>query len=368
MTPRPLAASLLVAALVGGAAAPDAGAQNWSVDLSGGQILFAPAASRLGTGNLTGTVRFETARGPWIYGSGAVPIGDQAPAWGGIGSAGRLHLASSPGGAATFGVDVGAHGFLFHDAIANAAGNGGAFEVLPLLALSSGRSRVELQGGLRGQAFSFTDSTRSRSVFEAAARVSYGSSVRVEGESRLVRSSAGIYPFLGGSLAYRTGQTQVWAHAGRWVSDTLDDAVWGAGAEYAIAPLTTIWASVREEGRDPLYWNLARRTWSVGGTRRFGRAGRAAPAAERASSGEIVVRVPFADAPGSSLAIAGTFNDWQPQPMRREGREWVIGLRLEPGVYHYAFRSASGDWFVPESTPGRREDGMGGHQATLVVR
>jgi hypothetical protein len=45
----------------------------------------------------------------------------------------------------------------------------------------------------------------------------------------------------------------------------------------------------------------------------------------------------------------------------------VVRLSLAPGVYHYAFRSAKGDWFVPVSTAGRRGDGMGGYQAVLVV-
>ena len=40
---------------------------------------------------------------------------------------------------------------------------------------------------------------------------------------------------------------------------------------------------------------------------------------------------------------------------------------LAPGVYHYAFVAEDGTWFVPESVPGRQDDGMGGHTAVLVV-
>jgi hypothetical protein len=40
---------------------------------------------------------------------------------------------------------------------------------------------------------------------------------------------------------------------------------------------------------------------------------------------------------------------------------------LDPGIYHYAFRTAGGEWFVPESTPGRRDDGFDGFVAILVV-
>ena len=53
--------------------------------------------------------------------------------------------------------------------------------------------------------------------------------------------------------------------------------------------------------------------------------------------------------------------------MLREGEYWVVRLPLTAGVYHYAFRSSTGDWFVPTSTAGRRDDGMGGYVAVLVV-
>jgi 1,4-alpha-glucan branching enzyme len=67
------------------------------------------------------------------------------------------------------------------------------------------------------------------------------------------------------------------------------------------------------------------------------------------------------------VSIAGDFNNWQPAPMQREGGEWIVRLPLGPGVYNYTFRSASGEWFVPPSTAGRRDDGMGGYVAVLVV-
>ena len=68
-----------------------------------------------------------------------------------------------------------------------------------------------------------------------------------------------------------------------------------------------------------------------------------------------------------AVSIAGDFNNWQLVPMQREGDEWIVRLPLSPGAYHYAFRAANGDWFVPPSTPGRRDDGMGGFVAMLVV-
>jgi len=130
----------------------------------------------------------------------------------------------------------------------------------------------------------------------------------------------------------------------------------------------TLWGSVRQETPDPLYWNALRRTWSVGITRRLGRAAPVLLAAPRADAdGGVVIRVPVADAPGDALFIAGDFNQWMPVQMQRDGSEWTIRLPIAKGVYHYAFRSARGTWFVPASIPGRRDDGMGGQVAVLLV-
>jgi len=129
-----------------------------------------------------------------------------------------------------------------------------------------------------------------------------------------------------------------------------------------------LWSSVRQEAPDPLYWNLPRRSWSVGITRRFNSAGQAQPlATAEADAGGVMIRLNAVDVDGASVSVAGDFNGWRPVPMQREGRDWLVRLPLAPGVYHYAFRSDRGEWFVPASVPGRRDDGMGGYVAVLVV-
>jgi hypothetical protein len=54
--------------------------------------------------------------------------------------------------------------------------------------------------------------------------------------------------------------------------------------------------------------------------------------------------------------------------MQRDGDHWTYTIALAPGVYHYSFVSNTGEWFVPASVAGRKDDGMGGHVAVLVVR
>jgi hypothetical protein len=160
---------------------------------------------------------------------------------------------------------------------------------------------------------------------------------------------------------------QVWGQTGKWLSDQLDEVAWGGGVGVPLGTRSTVWAMARQEAPDPLYWNALRRTWSVGVTQRLGRGVPTLQPAPRTEAGDVVVRVPVADAPGDMLFIAGDFNQWVPAPMQREGRQWTIRLPLAKGVYHYAFRSANGDWFVPPSTSGRRDDGFGGQVAVMVV-
>ena len=91
-----------------------------------------------------------------------------------------------------------------------------------------------------------------------------------------------------------------------------------------------------------------------------------APVPARSRDGRAVVALPARAAKGRP-SIAGDFTGWKPVPMQRDGSRWTYTAKLEPGTYHYAFVGEDGTWFVPESVPGRQDDGMGGHVAVLVV-
>jgi hypothetical protein len=85
------------------------------------------------------------------------------------------------------------------------------------------------------------------------------------------------------------------------------------------------------------------------------------------AGGRATTRLPVSES-ATAPRIAGDFNKWQPQPMARNGKDWTFTVAVAPGVYNYAFVNDKGEWFVPASVPGRRNDGMGGHVAVLVVR
>ena len=193
--------------------------------------------------------------------------------------------------------------------------------------------------------------------------------VDLQGDVRWVRATEGVFPFVGASIAYSgSSPLSVWGRAGKWVGNAaLTNASWGVGASVAIGSRSNLWASTQQDAPDPLYWNAQRRSWAVGVTRRLSRSPAPLLPVPSTQSGGVLIRIAATDAPDGDISIAGSFNNWQPQPMQREAGYWIIRLPLAAGVYQYSFRSASGEWFVPASTPGRRDDGMGGHDAVLVV-
>jgi hypothetical protein len=367
MTPPTVLTRLLLAGLSIVALPAAARGQAWSVDLSAGRTVYDPISIDVGTSNAMGTLRYDALRGLWVHGTAAVPMRSGDPLWTAFGTGMRVAPRGAERSRVHLGADLDGQAFLFRDAVADLAGRGGVAGVAPFASVRAGAGRVELRGGWRGQTLAFGGFTDRRSVFESGVRALYGERLRVQSDLRWLHAPEGTFPFVGASLAHASAPFQWWAQAGKWLSDALDDAAWGAGAGVTLTPGTTVWASVRQEAPDPLYWNESRRSWTVGVTRRLGGGPPLARAAPAREAGMVVVRVPAAHAPGSALFIAGDFNEWKPVAMEREGTDWVARLPLAPGVYHYAFRSAAGEWFVPTVVAGRRDDGMGGHVAVLLV-
>ena len=341
--------------------------QGWSAEVSAGRLVYDPVLATVATNNVLGSLRYDTRRDTWVYGAAAVPTSDSGTLWGTAGTGGRVTLPSSQSGRTTIGVDLGVHGFTFRDGLVNQSGSGFTLDGMPFAQLSAGAGFVEARGGWRGHTLSFAGIRDSRGVFETGARGGYASTVRAEGEVKWVHASEGTYPFAGTTVSYDASPITIWGQVGKWLATDLDERVWALGTGVSVGARTTVWGNVRQEAPDPLYWNASRRTWSVGLTQRLGRLPAPLVPLSASPAGTVIVRLPAADAPAGAVSIAGDFNDWKPAPMQREGGNWIIRLPLTPGVYHYTFRSATGDWFVPASTAGRRDDGMGGYVAVLVV-
>jgi hypothetical protein len=345
-----------------------ASAQPWSVDVSAGRIAYDPVVGDIGTNSLVAGIRYDAERGTWVNGAIAPALGERHPFWASAGAGVRLGAPLSSRRMFSAGLDLGGDVFAFGDPVVDRSGRGATVDALPFARVSSGPAYVDGFGGFRAHTLSVSGATQNRRILETGARAGYQSRLGAQVEMRFVRADEATYPFVGGLLRYDGTPVQIWAHAGKWLSDVFSDETYGAGGSVSLDAATTVWISLRQDAPDPLYWNVGRRTWSVGISRRLGRPRPPiAATAPLREAGDVVIRVPATEAPGEDLFVAGDFNNWQPVHMRREAGEWVIRLSLDAGVYNYAFRSDNGDWFVPASVQGRRDDGMGGHVAVLVV-
>jgi hypothetical protein len=340
--------------------------QGASIDLSMGRLVYLPVSESLDVNAAIGTLTYESRQGLWVYGSTGVPLGSSSARWGATGVGGRLQVPASRAARVQIGTDTGAHAYLFRDAIATATGTGASVDVFPFVAVAGGAARLDVRGGWRGHSLSFAGGSERRSVVETGARASIGTTLRVQADANWVHAPEGTYPFAGGTASYTGEPWQFWLQAGKWLSPDLDDISWGAGIGVALGEQTIVWGRAWQEAPDRLYWNVARRSWGIGLTRRFGRPASSMPRVTPARS-RVVFSIPVSEAQVSELWLAGDFNGWQPVAMAREGGAWVVRLPLDPGVYRYAFRSGEGRWFVPPSVRDRRDDGWGGQVAVLVV-
>jgi len=82
-----------------------------------------------------------------------------------------------------------------------------------------------------------------------------------------------------------------------------------------------------------------------------------------------VVHVQFSHPAASAVAIAGTFNDWQPEhtPMVAVGEgRWLKDLVLPPGTYEYLF-VADGKWLADPLAAHAVPNPFGGVNSVITV-
>jgi 1,4-alpha-glucan branching enzyme len=93
---------------------------------------------------------------------------------------------------------------------------------------------------------------------------------------------------------------------------------------------------------------------------------RPAPQAAVRAAVPLSLRAPAA----VSVAVAGTFNRWDPGSHRLAGPgpdgRWTITLSLPPGRYEYLFLVNGSAW-VPDPAAPSADDGLGGRNSVLTV-
>lgn len=351
-----------------------AAAQGWTLDLYGGRVAYDLVASSPSEyGGLLG-IRYSRPKREWLYASTGIPFGSDDSTWGAAGAGARL---AHNVGRVEVGVGLGAHGWLHRDPLSSSGGRGGLLDVRPLIAVNGKGIALEGRSGWVRYGTSFRGAGVTRDVLDSDLRTiaSLGREVQLAGIVRHVRAEEDSYTYGGGRLTVHLGRVMAWGAVGSWASDALPNAEWQVGASLGLDQhdQTSLRFSVREDAPDPVYWNALRRRWSLGVSHTFGSRRLPGPRARgrdligpEIPAGRVTIRIPI-EGSAAPPSVAGDFTGWRPIPMVRQGTDWSASFEIGPGVYHYSFRSPSGEWYVPESIPSRRPDGMGGFVAVLVV-
>jgi AMP-activated protein kinase-like protein len=69
----------------------------------------------------------------------------------------------------------------------------------------------------------------------------------------------------------------------------------------------------------------------------------------------------------SSVALVGSFTEWEPRAMERTEEGWKVTLLLPEGSHQFAFLLDGRRWYLPEGAPGVVDDGFGRKNATVVI-
>ncbi|MHB1222820.1 MAG: glycogen-binding domain-containing protein [Gemmatimonadaceae bacterium] len=246
-----------------------------------------------------------------------------------------------------------------------------AVQAMPVIGYEGMRVQVHARAGVSRHVASLGDQRAERSVQLADLQVTLAPTaslalVPVVRHFRASDEDPSLFAGVSAVTASRLGS--LWASVGRWTSGGGDGTPWSVGGRIPLHALVSLEGAVRHDTFDPLYRQPEQTSWSVGLSMRVGGAARsvAPPVPAAYTDGRATIRLPAAAA-RTRPSIAGDFNGWAPAPMTRDGDHWTYTAALSRGVYHYAFVGADGTWFVPEGVPGRKDDGMGGHVAVLVV-
>lgn len=387
------AAVLASAALVGVAAhTPAVSAQEWRAEARAGELRY-DAGPGLETTSALLALGYRDLQTTFTL-SGGVPLQESDPLWAAVSASRRLTF---DGGPLEWGVDLRGEAMGQRDRVGQApeddggllgglparrrpipqeplSGWGASAEAMPRVGLEAGAFGAEIRAGGAVYGSEFADARLDRSIVQTDGRLhlqpTTTSLLALSG--RRVWADDETWTWTGVSAVVVEGPVRVWGTVGSWLEDEIEGVPWGAGVSVDVTDRIALTATARRDVFDPLYLTPERTSWGVGLSVALDRPPEPArPVPETYQDGLATIALPRkavdGRARGGELRIAGDFTDWQPVPMEGDGDVWRYTVRLDPGVYNYAFVAPDGTFFVPESVAGRKDDGFGGHVAVLVV-
>jgi hypothetical protein len=363
---------LALAACALAAPAALAAQAGWSVEAVAGHSAFRGASTRVGATSASLSVALDGAR-RWGYASAGAPLESTGPAWGAAGAGG--FVARAPGRGLTLGVNLAASAFGYARADTVPSGGGASVEAIPTAILRRGRMRAQAGAGFVGVVERSEGLLAARRGFlDANAALAWAPAPGVElsaGTRYVLGPDEGV-PFAGGGAQVERAWGEAWAYAGAWLRSGYPrpPTSLGAGVRVRVHDRMRVGVAFLQEPSDPLFRSLPRRGVSVSLRQGFGPRPPAArpPAAALpvVAGGLVTFRLPRTPDDAGPPSVLGDFNGWHPVRMSAEDGFWTATLRIAPGTYHFAFRTADGRVHVPDGFP-RVDDGFGGSSAVLVV-
>ena len=357
-------------------------AQQWSLEAQAGRIRSALDPAAASTQSVLLGVRYDDARSGLRLSFG-VPTTSEAALWATLAAGTRLAARHN---SLLAGLDLAGHGFVLQDRtertsevpgllfprIVREPGQSGhaiAGQLLPVVGFESLRLQAFARAGVSHYTASYGEQKQDRTVGLADVQVTVAPTpiLAITPLLRLYSADSTSYAFAGVIAAVAPGPLGLWASLGQWLEAPEQSTAWAAGASLRVQDRINLTASARRDVFDPLYGSAPQTSWNAGLSVRIGALPTArAPIPAAYENGRATIQLPVAQS-ARAPSIAGDFNNWKPQPMQRSGNHWTFTVALARGVYDYAFVNERGEWFVPEKYPGRKDDGMGGHVAVLVV-
>jgi hypothetical protein len=364
-----------------------ASAQRWNLSAQAGEMrsTLDPADA---TASIALGLHYDAPTAGWRFSTG-LPTSSVESLWAGTSAWKRAALRHS---GFLAGLDLAGHAFITRDRtaaagpqspllpgplnpplreVANRSGHALAGQAMPVIGYEGARMQLHARAGVSHYGAEFGELATDRTVRLADVTLTLMPTAALAVlpvVRRFQASGEDAVTYAGASavIAHRLGS--VWAAAGHWLEPADIGTPWSAGTSLRVHPRATIDVSARRDTFDPLYMQPPQTSWNAGLSFQIGGpvGTPAPPVPAEYVDGRATIRLPVS-ATQAAPSIAGDFNEWQPAPMRRTGDQWTYTVPLEPGVYNYSFVSEDGTWFVPENVPGRRDDGMGGHVAVLIV-
>lgn len=359
-------------------------AQGWSLDVQVGHMRSALDPENPATEHGALGLRFERANTAFRLSTGG-PLSLERPMWGSLALWQRVAIHHK---GLIAGFDLSGNALLIQNGQPRAGvpglldpgatttppgGHALAGQALPLLGFETERFRAQARAGVSYYRGEFGTGSRTRTVGLADLElwVQPARGIALVPTVRHFVADRERSTFAGMTAAVSQGGIGVWGSLGEWLTAPSGTPVsWTVGGSVRISRLATLSARVRRDPFDPLYNGPSQTSWSAGLSIPLGGAREVArpPVPARYRNGVATIRLASSLVPRAErLSIAGDFNAWKPAPMEKRGDAWVITIAVAPGIYHYAFVDSNGKWFVPENVAGRRDDGMGGYVAVLVV-